>query len=77
MSNGSIKVLPDQTVTFKTQDEVDNANALYSFLVKQKDVDHRFYEKRAGQPLKKKTYSGNRFLKDIFLQRIDEIEKGE
>ncbi|MDW1674129.1 MULTISPECIES: hypothetical protein [unclassified Vibrio] len=77
MSNGSIKVLPDQSVTFKTQEEVDNANKLYEFIVKQKEIDHLYYERREGHPIKRKPYSGSRFLKDVFMQRVDEIERGE
>lgn len=77
MSNGSIRVLPDQRITFKTQDEVNNANKFYEFIVKQREKSHLYYEKKAGRPIKRKPYSGNRFLKDLFMQRVDEIERGE
>lgn len=77
MSNGSIKVLPDQSVTFNTQEEVDNANKLYKFIAKQKEKDHLYYERREGRPMRRKSYSGNRFLKDLFMQRVNEIEEGE
>jgi len=77
MGNGSIKVLPDQRVTFKTQEEVDNANKLYAFIVKQKEKDHLSYERREGRPMKRRPYSGSRFLKDVFMHRVDEIEGGE
>ncbi|MPW32027.1 hypothetical protein F9L16_24080 [Agarivorans sp. B2Z047] len=77
MSNGSIKVLPDQHVTFKTQEEVDNANKLYAFIVQQKEKDHLSCERRERRPMKRKTYSGSRFLKDVFMHSVDEIEGGE
>lgn len=75
MSQGSIKVMPDQTITFTTKEEVDGANALYQFVLSQKQREHQYYEKQAGQPLKQKRYTANRFLKDILTQSIDAREK--
>jgi hypothetical protein len=76
MSNTTMKVLPDQRITLKTKVEVDNANNLYSFIVKQKKRDFDHYQKRSKTLLKKKNYSGSKFMKDILMDFIEENERG-
>ncbi len=71
-----VEVKPDIEYVPSTQEEADKANKLYNFVVREKDKTHRDNERRTGVKIKKKKYTPNRFLKDMLLASLDDVDGG-
>lgn len=73
----SIEVKPDIYFTPRSQEEADKINKLYVFVASEKIKSHQDFERRSGTKVRQKRYTPNRFLKDIFINALDDIDGGK
>lgn len=73
----SIEVKPDIYFIPNTQEEADKANNLYNLIVRAKDQTHRENEKEAKMKIRKKRYTSNNFLKNMFFDAMSDVDGRE